>query len=46
MKDGLIIGMAVGLIAGALLTKNSPEVKKMVEKGEEQVKKLLANKKS
>ncbi|MEG1500108.1 MAG: hypothetical protein RR400_03480 [Clostridia bacterium] len=38
MKEGLIVGMALGLIAGAVLVKNSPEVKKLVDKGEKSVK--------
>lgn len=28
MKEGLIIGMALGLIAGAILVKNNQEVEK------------------
>lgn len=38
MKEGLIIGMALGFIAGAIIVKNNQEVEKMVNKGEKAVK--------
>lgn len=41
MKEGLIIGMALGLIAGAILVKNNQEVEKMVNKGEKAVKNTM-----
>lgn len=41
MKEGLIVGMALGFLVGAVMYKNSPEVKEMVAKGEKQVKKSL-----
>ena len=44
MKDSLILGMALGFIAGALLVTNNNQAQKLVEKGKkavkEQVKKL------
>ena len=43
MKDGLICGMLVGLIAGALLYKHNPQAKKLVNESEEAVKTELKN---
>ena len=44
MKDCVIISMALGFIAGALLVSNNSQAQKIVEKGKkavkEQVKKL------
>lgn len=44
MKDCILIGMALGFIAGALVVSNNSNAQKMVEKGKkvinEQVKKL------
>ena len=43
MKDCILIGMALGFIAGALVVSNNSNAQKMVEKGKkainEQVKK-------
>lgn len=41
MKEGLIIGMALGFIAGAIIVKNNQEVEKMVNKGEKVVKNTM-----
>ena len=41
MKEGLICGMVLGFIAGALLVKNNQEVEKMVTKGEKAVKNTI-----
>ncbi|MBO7527173.1 MAG: hypothetical protein J6T74_04650 [Clostridia bacterium] len=43
MKDGLICGMLVGLIAGALLYKHNPQAKQLINDSEEAVKKELKN---
>ena len=44
MKDCVLIGMALGFIAGALVVSNNSDAQKMVEKGKkavkEQVKKI------
>lgn len=44
MKDCVLIGMALGFIAGALVVSNNSTAQKMVEKGKkamkEQVKKM------
>ena len=44
MKDCILIGMALGFIAGALVVSNNSTAQKMVEKGKkalnDQVKKL------
>lgn len=44
MKDCVLIGMALGFIAGALVVSNNADAQKMVEKGKkavkEQVKKI------
>ena len=43
MKDGLICGMLVGLVAGALLYKHNPQAKQLVNSSENAVKKELKN---
>jgi di/tricarboxylate transporter len=41
MKDGLICGVVIGMIAGALLYKYNPEAKQIVNDAENVVKKEL-----
>ena len=43
MKDGLICGIALGMIAGALLYKHSPDAKRVVNNSEDAIKKELKN---
>ena len=43
MKDGLICGVLIGMVAGMLLYKHSPDTKQLVNKTEEAVKKELKN---
>lgn len=43
MKDGLICGMLIGLMAGALLYKHNPQAKDLVNQTESAVKKELKN---
>lgn len=43
MKDGLLCGIALGMIAGALLYKHSPDAKQFVNKTEEVVKNEMDN---
>lgn len=43
MKDGLICGMLLGLMAGALLYKHNPQAKDLVNQTENAVKKELKN---
>lgn len=43
MKDGLICGMFLGLMAGALLYKHNPQAKELVNQTESAVKKELKN---
>ena len=43
MKEGLVFGMMVGLVAGALLFKNCPKAKELYNKGEEAVKQEINN---
>lgn len=38
MKDGIVVGMALGLIAGALLFKHSETARDLFNKGEKVVK--------
>lgn len=38
MKDCVMIGMALGFIAGALLVSNNSQAQKVVEKGKKAVK--------
>ncbi|MBO5884749.1 MAG: hypothetical protein J6Q51_03035 [Clostridia bacterium] len=37
MKDGIICGMVLGMIAGALLYKHNPQAKEIINKTEEVV---------
>ncbi len=39
MKDCLLIGMALGVIAGALIVTNNPKAKELAEKGKKAIKK-------
>lgn len=41
MKEGLIVGIAVGIVAGAILVKNCPQAKKLLDDGEKQIKKEI-----
>lgn len=45
MKDCILIGMALGFIAGALVVSNNSKAQEMVEKGKktvkEQIKKVI-----
>lgn len=41
MKDCLLIGMALGLIAGALIVTNNPKAEALVQKGKKAVKKQV-----
>lgn len=43
MKDGLICGIVLGVVAGMLLYKHCPDAKQIVNKTEEAVKKELNN---
>lgn len=43
MKEGLICGMVIGLMAGALLYKHNPQAKDIVNQTEDAVKKELKN---
>lgn len=43
MKDGLICGIFIGLMAGALLYKHNPQAKEIVNQTESAVKKELKN---
>lgn len=43
MKDGLICGVVIGMIAGALLYKYNPQAKEIVNKTEDVVKKEMEN---
>lgn len=43
MKDGLVCGMVLGLIAGALLYKHNPQAKELVNESEKAVKRQLKN---
>ncbi len=43
MKDGLICGVVIGMIAGALLYKYNPQAKEIVNKTEDAVKKEMEN---
>ena len=38
MRDSVMIGMALGFIAGALLVSNNSQAQKIVEKGKRAVK--------
>jgi len=41
MKEGIIIGMLVGLVLGAFITQSSPAVQDIVQKGKDEVKKTI-----
>ena len=41
MKDGIICGIVIGMIAGALLYKYNPQAKEIVNKTEDVVKKEM-----
>ncbi len=41
MKDCLLLGMALGLIAGALIVTNNPKAEEIVQKGKKAVKKQV-----
>lgn len=43
MKDCILIGMALGFIAGALVVSNNSNAQKMVEKGKKQLMSKLRN---
>ena len=43
MKDSLICGMLLGLVAGALLYKHNPQAQDLVDQSEKAVKKELKN---
>ena len=43
MKEGLLCGMVIGLMAGALLYKHNPQAKDLVNQTESAVKKELKN---
>ena len=41
MKDGIVCGIVIGMIAGALLYKYNPQAKEIVNKTEDVVKKEI-----
>lgn len=41
MKESLIMGIALGLIAGALIVTNNSKAQEMVEKGKKAIKKQV-----
>lgn len=41
MKDCLLLGMALGLIAGALIVTNNQKAEQLVEKGKKAIKKRI-----
>ena len=43
MKDGLVCGIIIGMIAGALLYKHNPDAKQIINKTEDAVKKEVKN---
>ena len=43
MKEGLVCGMLLGLIAGALLYKHNDTAKDLINKGEKAIKEELKN---
>ncbi len=43
MKDCLLCGMLIGLMAGALLYKHNPQAKDLVNQAEDAVKKEIKN---
>lgn len=42
MKEGLLIGFALGLIAGAIIVTNNTKAEQLVEKGKKAVKKQIS----
>lgn len=42
MKEGLLIGLALGLIAGAIIVTNNAKAEQLVEKGKKAVKKQIS----
>ena len=43
MKDGIICGIVIGMIAGALLYKYNPQAKEIINKTEDAVKTEMKN---
>ena len=43
MKDGIICGVVIGMIAGALLYKYNPQAKEIINKTEDVVKNEIDN---
>lgn len=43
MKDGIIIGMALGIIVGAVVVGTNKQAQNFVEKGKNAIKKQLQN---
>ncbi len=41
MKDGLLLGMALGFIVGAMVVTNNSKVEAMVQKGKKAIKKQI-----
>ena len=41
MKDGLLLGMALGLIIGAVVVTNNPKAEQIVNKGKKAIKKQV-----
>jgi len=41
MKESLLIGLAIGLVAGAVLATHNKQVSNMVDKGKKAVKKQI-----
>ena len=41
MKEGLIIGLALGVIVGAVIVTHNQKAEKLVEKGKKAVKKQI-----
>ena len=43
MKDGLIIGMALGILVGAVAVGTSKQAQNMINKGKNAIKKRIQN---
>ena len=43
MKDGLLLGMALGFIVGAIVVTNSAKAETIVQKGKKAIKNRLKN---
>ena len=41
MNDNLILGLAIGFIAGAILVRSNRQVNEMIEDGKEKVKETI-----